>query len=51
MGAALPWAPLIYAVLMAACSLLTALQLRALGPCDDDPAMDPASPPSFPETR
>jgi serine/threonine-protein kinase len=30
MGAFLPWAPLIYALLMAACSLLTGLQLSAI---------------------
>ena len=47
MGAALAWAPLAYAVLMAACSLLTALQLKALAP-GDDPVTDPASPPSVP---
>ena len=32
MGASLAWAPLIYAGLMAACTLLTGLQLRALRP-------------------
>jgi serine/threonine-protein kinase len=30
MGAALAWAPLVYAVLMAACCLLTGLQLKAI---------------------
>jgi serine/threonine-protein kinase len=42
MALALPWAPLIYAGLMAACSLTTALQLKSLGP-DDDATADPGS--------
>jgi len=40
MAAALPWAPLVYAVLMAACSLLTALQLKSLEPGDGAAADD-----------
>jgi hypothetical protein len=38
MALAPPWAPLVYAVLMAACSLLTGLQLRGLDGDEADSA-------------